>query len=113
MAKLLPEEQELAILIEGTNHLARISITGNLNFKYFKKLEKLANDYPDTYKLIAEDKDQDGCVNHRVYTAPPRLVCGMRIPSHRTLTDEQHEANIERGKKLAESRKTKSGKKKS
>lgn len=90
-------ERELAIVANAGDKIATIHITAWE--KYFKKLLSLAEEFPDTYKLISEDIDKEtGDVYYRCYEAPKTCAIGLRKP--KTISEEFKQAASDRFKKM-------------
>ena len=97
--KIESNEEELAIVIRRNSKTATIHITGNPSFKYFNKLEKLSEEFPDTYKLTSEDIDKDTSeAYYRCYEAPKTCAIGLRKP--KTVSEEFKQAASDRFKKM-------------
>lgn len=69
---------------------------------YIRKLDKLCEQFPDTYKFMAE-LSAKRCKESKTYSTPKRLV-KFRPPVTREISKEQREALAER---LSKARKAK------
>ena len=60
--------------------------------KFISKVRKLKEKYPDQVRIIAEPKDNDGCI----YAEMPTEWFTIRVPKKVVLTDEQKQIRSER-----------------
>ena len=70
---------------------------------YIRKLDKLCEQFPDTYKFMA-DLSAKQCKESKTYSMPKRLV-KFRSPVTREIREEQREALAERLRKAREAKK--------
>lgn len=69
---------------------------------YIRKLDKLCERFPDTYKFMEELSDKR-CKESKTYSMPKRLV-KFRSPITREINEEQRAALAERLRKARESK---------
>lgn len=69
---------------------------------YIRKLYKLCEQFPDTYKFMGE-LSAERCKESKTYSMPKRLV-KFRSPVTREISKEQREALAERLRKARESK---------
>ena len=69
---------------------------------YIRKLDKLCEQFPDTYKFMAE-LSAKRCKESKTYLMPKRLV-KFRSPVTRKISEEQREALTERLRKAREAK---------
>lgn len=69
---------------------------------YIRKLDKLCEQFPDTYKFMAE-LSAKRCKESKTYSMPKRLV-KFRSPVTREISEEQREALAERLRKAREAK---------
>lgn len=69
---------------------------------YIRKLDKLCEQFPDTYKFMAE-LSVKRCKESKTYSMPKRLV-KFRPPVTREISEEQREALAERLRKAREAK---------
>jgi hypothetical protein len=67
---------------------------------YIRKLDKLCEQFPDTYKFM-EELSAKRCKESKTYSMPKRLV-KFRSPVTREISEEQREALAERLRKARE-----------
>jgi DNA modification methylase len=90
--KFALDEMETAIIMNCADKEATVVITGDK--VRLRKFEQLAEKYPETYKLLSEEKDGTE-VYYRKYSVPRKYIRFGKPPS---------EAKIALGKRLADSR---------
>lgn len=69
---------------------------------YMRKLDKLCEQFPDTYKFM-EELSAKRCKESKTYSMPKRLV-KFRPPITREISEEQRAALAERLRKARESK---------
>lgn len=69
---------------------------------YIRKLDKLCEQFPDTYKFM-EEPSAKRCKESKTYSMPKRLV-KFRSPITREISEEQREALAERLRKAREAK---------
>lgn len=75
---------------------------------YIRKLDKLCEQFPDTYKFM-EELSSKRCKESKTYSMPKRLV-KFRSPITREISEEQHSALAERLRKARENKKARKSK---
>lgn len=104
--KLHQNEKEFHIGWVFDSPYAEVSITSSPNDKVYRDLKELIETHPDTYVLQEEKIDSDGESAYIRVQCPKKYATHLSTPrAKRELTDEQHEALVQRAKLMQQKHK--------
>lgn len=93
--KVLTEEQEVSISFDKMGENCILYTT---DYQWVKKMDKLCEDYPDSYKCDEIHKLQSGEVIGKTYSFPKKLIT-LRKPYVRNESSEAKEKRMKNLKK--------------
>ena len=85
-------------------HGEDVAVWSSDYFTVIRTMEEYLKDYPDEVSIVSDSYDNEGQNRCLTIKVPAKWMRSPKPPRSRNLTDEQREAMVERGKRIAASR---------